>query len=147
MKGFLCDLRETLCVLCVSKVLSSRFRAVRRAAPAGTTETELTKEKGSQAVLLASLFRSKALPHGRAPVPFDAQVRYGCGVGVGCGCGSRLSVGGAGLLVSGVVVASSGVGWRRFKVGRPGVPSSAPPMAPLEDARALDNLNRRFFTR
>jgi hypothetical protein len=78
---------------------------------------------------------------------------YGCGDGEGCACGSRRNVGGAGLLVSGfwvpsgAVVESSGVGWRRFKVGRPGVPSSLLAMAPLEDTRAFDNLNNLFLTR
>src|SRR5437868_548568 len=79
---------------------------------------------------------------------------YGCGVGVGCACGSRRSVGGAGLVGSVfwvpsgfVVVESSGVGCRRLSVGRPGVPSSLAAITPVEDARAFDNLSRRFFTR
>jgi hypothetical protein len=46
------------------------------------------------------------------------------------------------------VVESSGVGLRRFNVGLPGAPlSSAVPIAPLVEARALDSRNNRAFTR
>ena len=103
------------------------------------------------------LTQAKRLFGTNAEEPFFFHLRtpaYGCGVGVGCACGSRRNVGGAGLLGSAfcvpsgfVVVESSGVGFRRFSVGRPGVPSSAPAIAPVEDARAFDNLSRRFFTR
>ena len=44
-----------------------------------------------------------------------------------------------------VVVESSGVGCRRLSVGRPGVPSSLAAITPVEDARAFDNLSRRFL--
>ena len=45
------------------------------------------------------------------------------------------------------VVESSGVGCLRFRVGRPGVPSSPEAIVPDEEARALDNLSKRFLTR
>ena len=48
---------------------------------------------------------------------------------------------------SGLVVVSSGVGCRRFKVGLPGAPSSAPGSAPVADARAFESRSRRDFTR
>ena len=44
-------------------------------------------------------------------------------------------------LPSGLVVVSSGVGWRRFSVGRPGGPSSAPGSAPAVEALAFERRN------
>src|SRR4051812_4521822 len=85
--------------------------------------------------------------------------RYGCGVGVACGSGARRRVGGAGLfgsvfcvpllsvVVVVVVVGSSGVGCRRFKVGRPGVSLLSEAIAPVELARAFESLSRRLLTR
>src|SRR4030095_14781842 len=46
-----------------------------------------------------------------------------------------------------VRVESSGVGCRRFKVGRPGVPSSEPRISPVVDAFAFDKRNNRSLTR
>ena len=82
-------------------------------------------------------------------------ISYGWGDGDGCAPGSRLKVGGAGFVVSGfavpsgfvVVVESSGVGCLRFRVGRPGVPSSLPAIAPTEEARAFESLKSLPFTR
>src|SRR5581483_3734054 len=78
----------------------------------------------------------------------------GCGVGDGCASGFRRKVGGAGLFESVfcvpsgfVVVGSSGVGVRRFRVGRPGVPSSPAAIAPVPVTRAFDSRSKRFFTR
>jgi len=104
------------------------------------------KQKGSQANSLRALIISKARPSKEA-------LTYGSGVGVAVGCGIRCNVGGAGLFGSAfgvpsgfVVVESSGVGCLRFNVGRPGVPSSAPPIAPAEEARAFESRSKRFFT-
>ena len=117
--------------------------------PTSALPTKKALKQLLESLFLVQRFRlSPSLRLGECPTR-----SHGWGVGVACGTGSRFKLGGAGLLLSGfavlsgVVVESSGVGCRRFKVGRPGVPSSDPPIVPLDEARAFDNLNRRFFTR
>ena len=62
-------------------------------------------------------------------------------LGGSCFCAGFTSV------PSGLVVDSSGVGWRRLSVGRPGAPSSAPGSAPAVDALALESRKSLAFTR
>jgi hypothetical protein len=107
------------------------------------------QQKSSRAILLESLSdvrQTSVCPQFQERQAEACRTYYGVGVGDGRGSGSRFKVGGAGLVLSGVVVESSGVGCLRFKVGRPGVPSSDPPIAPFDEARAFDNLSMRFLT-
>src|SRR5438477_11207215 len=78
------------------------------------------------------------------PFLFVATAVYGSGVGVAWAEGFRRKVGGAGVFDAGlvesgaVVVGSSGVGWPRFSVGRPGVSSFPGAIAPALEAWALE---------
>jgi hypothetical protein len=100
----------------------------------------LSQQKGSRALLPGSL------------ISFRITSSYGCGGGVVV-LSCRFNFGGscfsAGFcsLPSGFVVGSSGVGWRRFSVGRPGAPSSALGSAPVLEALAFESRNNFAFTR